>query len=81
MPRPHIGGTPAPAGNNVATPGHGRRIVETVVTILLAHIAPVRRIGRRRHALIPNRCFVSTLPENVLQDYQIRYPKAEQREM
>src|SRR6266851_2406818 len=75
MPRAHLQGKPFPAGDDVGASGHGNAVVEAEVTLLLAHIAPVRRIGRRRHAQISN-CGakhqrVSTLPENVLQDYPL----------
>src|SRR5450631_2755183 len=48
IPRPHLRRTPFPARDYVAASGHGDAVVETEVTVLLAHVAPVRRIERRR---------------------------------
>src|ERR1700739_2772028 len=52
MPRALSTRSPVPASDDVATPHHSRAVVETVVTILLAHAAPVRRIERRTHSQI-----------------------------
>src|SRR5260370_23887602 len=73
MSRTQLQGKPFPAGDDVGASSHGNAVVEAEITLFLAHIAPVRRIGRRSHAQISNcgakRRRVSTLPENVLQDY------------
>jgi len=49
IPRPHLRRAPFPARDHIAASGHGDAVVETEVTVLLAHIAPVGRIERRTH--------------------------------
>src|SRR4029079_19231383 len=50
--RTHLGRTPLPAGDDVGASGYRYAVVEAEVTLFLAHLAPVRRIGGRRHAQI-----------------------------
>jgi len=42
--RPHLEGTPIPAGDEVGAGGHVNAIVEAEVALLLAHAAPVGRV-------------------------------------
>ena len=50
--RAHLGRTPLPCGDYFRAARHRKAVIETEIALLLAHLAPVRRIERRGHAKV-----------------------------
>src|SRR5258707_13701340 len=53
---------PLPAGDDLGASGHCNAVVETFVTVFLAHPAPIGRVERRTHAQISGLGLSSVFP-------------------